>query len=221
MSIIDLLSPPFDMIYCNDPRLQVSCRQISALGAVSIAQVAASADPVTLGTLVDCADWLPSWARETASATLDDLADDLIHAWERLRPTYIPRPGWLNPPRGQTLAPPLRPAVHEAGARRLGLRGDPPMPLAACVPGTGIKTERLRQLILQLRFVADGYVWAPMLDRALGMARGPVVRHEYAAALQKAGYAGRPWCPEAVNALAELCGREQRIVAYPDPGARS
>ncbi|WP_432838775.1 hypothetical protein [Dactylosporangium sp. CA-092794] len=110
----------------------------------------------------------------------------------------------------------MRPAVHEAVAQRLGLRGDPPPSLTACVSGTGIKIERLRQLTLQVRFVAAVWVWAPTLDRALDLGSDPVDRSDYAAALKAAGIARRPWYPEAVNALAELCGRERRVATYHD-----
>jgi hypothetical protein len=216
MSIAELRSPPFDVIRCNDPRLQVSLPAFVAFGSASVAQTAASADPVTRQVLADAADWLRRWVRATASAPLDDLADELIHAWERLRPTATFHPGWPDPAPRKGLAPPLRPAVHEAVARRLGLRGDPPPSLTACVSGTGIKIERLRQLTLQLRFVATARVWAPMLDRALDLGSDPVDRSDYAAALKAAGIARRPWYPEAVNALAELCGRERRIAAVPD-----
>jgi hypothetical protein len=54
-----------------------------------------------------------------------------------------------------------------------------------------------------------------MLDRALDLGRDPVDRHEYAATPHVAGIARRPWYPEAVNALAELCGRQQRVFLPP------
>jgi hypothetical protein len=216
MSIADLLAPPFDAIRCDDPRLQVSLPALAAFGPASVAQTAASTDPATRQVLAGAANWLRSSVSDTASAPLDDLADELVYAWERLRPTVTSHAGWPAPPPRRGLAPPLRPAVHEAVARRLGLRGDPPPSLTACVSGTGIKIERLRQLTQQLRFVATVRVWAPMLDRALDLGSDPVDRSDYAAALKAAGIARRPWYPEAVNAHAELCGRERRVAAAPD-----
>ena len=217
MSVVEFQAAPFDVIRCDDPRLRVSRPAVAAVGAAVVAEIAGSVDPAVRRVLNDAGDWLLAWGREAASAPLDDVADELLCAWERLRPTE--RLHAWHPPRprlpGQ-LAPPLRPAVHEAVARRLGLRGDPPLPLSACVPGTGIAIERLRQLTLQVRFVATGWVWAPMLDRALDLGREPVDRHEYAGVLHAAGIARRRWYPEAVNALAEMCGREQRVAAYPD-----
>jgi hypothetical protein len=216
LSIADLGSPPFDVIRCNDPRLQVARPALVTFGSATVAQTAASADPATRQVLADAADWLRSWVRDSASALLDDLADELVHAWERLRPTVTFHADWPAPPRRPGLAPPLRPAVHEAVAPRLGLRGDPPPSLTACVSGTGVKIERLRQLTLQLRFVATEWVWAPRLDRALELGSESVDRSDYAAVLKAAGIARRPWYPEAVNALAELCGRDRRVAAYPD-----
>lgn len=95
----------------------------------------------------------------------------------RLRPTESIHPGF--PPlrrRQRGLAPPLRPAVHRALARRLGLLGDPPATLTACILGTGIGIERLRQITLQLEVVANEWVWAPALDWCQRTAEIPGVR---------------------------------------------
>ncbi len=217
MPIAVLQSPPFDVIRCDDPRFRVARPAVAALGSATLAEMALSVDPATLQVLGDAAEYLSSWARRTAVAPLDDLVAELLRAWERLRPTDNIYPDLPPRPRRQRgLAPPLRPAVRQAMACRLGLLGDPPATLTACVPGTGIKIERLRQLTLQLQVVATGWVWAPALDQALDLGRDPVDRHEYAETLHRRGLARRPWYPEAVDALARLCGRDQRVTTHPD-----
>ncbi len=217
MPIAALQSPPFDVIRCDDPRLRVACPAVGALGSATLAEMALSADPATVQALGDAAEYLESWAHRTATATLDDLVAQLLAAWERLRPTENIHRDYPPPRRRQRgLAPPLRPAVRQAMARRLGLLGDPPASLTACIPGTGIKIERLRQLTLQLQVVATGWVWAPALDQALDLGGARVDRREYAESLHQRGLAHRPWYPEAVNALARLCGRDQQVATYPD-----
>ncbi len=217
MPIAVLQSPPFDVIRCDDPRLRVACPAVAVLGSAALAEMALSVDPATVQVLGDAAGYLSLWAQRTAVAPLDDLVAELLRAWERLRPTdsiYPDLPPRRRRQRG--LAPPLRPAVRQAMACRLGLLGDPPATLTACVPGTGIGIERLRQLILQLQVVATGWVWAPALDQALDLGRDPVDRHEYAETLHRRGLARRPWYPEAVDALARLCGRDERVATHPD-----
>ncbi len=217
MPIAVLRSPPFDVIRCDDPRLRVACPAVAALGAGTLAEMALIADPATTQVLVDAAEYLSVWAERTAAAPLDDLAVELLQAWERLRPTDSIHRDFPPDRRHQRgLAPPLRPAVRQAVARRMGVLGDPPATLTACVPGTGIKIERLRQITLQLRVVAAEWVWAPALDQALNLGREPVDRHEYAEMLHQRRLACRPWHPEAVDALARLCCRDQRVATYPD-----
>jgi hypothetical protein len=217
MPIAILRSPPFDLIRCDDPRLRVACPAVAALGADTLAEMALNADPATEHVLVDAAEYLSVWAQRTAVAPLDDLAIELLQAWERLRPTdSIHRDFPPDRRRQRGLAPPLRPAVRLAVARRMGLLGDPPATLTACIPGTSIKIERLRQITLQLRVVAAEWVWAPALDHALDLGRELVDRQEYAEMLHQRGLARRPWYPEAVEALARLCGRDQRVTTYPD-----
>src|SRR6266540_604476 len=217
MPVAVLQSPPFDVIRCDDPRLRVACPAVAALGSATLVEMASSADPATVQVLGDAAEYLCSWAQRTAVASLDDLAAELLQAWERLRPTDNIHPGIpLRGRRQRGLAPPLRAAVRRAMACRLGLLGDPPATLTACVPGAGLSIARLRQLTLQLQVVATGWVWAPTLDQALDLGRDSVDRHEYAEMLHQRGLARRPWYPEAVDALARLCGRDQRVATHPD-----
>lgn len=216
MATRDMRTPPFDLIRCDDPRLQVAYPTVAASGPQTLAQLVLNTDPDTVHVLRTAAVPLHAWAQRTAAATLDDLVEALLAAWERLRPTDSIYPSRPSGRFQKGLAPPLRPAVRHAVARRLGLLGEPPAPLTACLPGTGISRSRLRQLTLQIEEAATGWIWAPALDRALQLGAEPVEREQYATTLRQQGLARRPWHPEAVNALARLCRRTQRVVVRPE-----
>ncbi len=218
MPITSLPSPPFDLIRCDDPRLRSICPTLAAFGPSTVAQLALTGDPQAARTLNTAEAQLRSWAARTARTTLDDLAAELLDAWERSRPPdEVVRYGLPVKPGEPRAAPPLRPEVRQAVAARLGLRGAPPATLATAARGSGVSTERIRRVALQVQAAATTWAWAPALDEALRLGADPVDPDDYGDALQARGLTRRPWHPQAVNALARLCGRVQRVAWHPDP----
>src|SRR6266511_1183213 len=218
MPITSLPSPPFDLIRCDDPRLRSICPTLAAFGPSTVAQLALTGDPQAARTLNTAEAQLRSWAARTARTTLDDLAAELLDAWERSRPPdEVVRYGLPVKPGEPRAAPPLRPEVRQAVAARLGLRGAPAATLATAARGSGVSTERIRRVALQVQAAATTWAWAPALDEALRLGADPVDPDDYGDALQARGLTRRPWHPQAVNALARLCGRVQRVAWHPDP----
>jgi hypothetical protein len=217
MAAVDaLLLPPFNLVRCDDPRLRVQWPALAALGSASVAATLGDGSDDVARVFGDIAEELTSWATRLATAPLDEVADSLLRALQQLRPTMTFIAGLPPPPvrRRGRLAPQLRPELHRALARRLGLLGDPPATLEVCAAEAGVTRERIRQLALQVQSVPRGRLWAPTLDAAL--AQDPATgNHDdgYPTLLHRRGLALRPWHPEAVNALAQMCGRQERVTA--------
>ena len=82
MPINPLHSPPFDVVRCDDPRIQLRCPAVADLGgARTIAQAATAGNPA----IRDAETQLRAWATQTATATLDQLAEELLEAWHARR----------------------------------------------------------------------------------------------------------------------------------------
>jgi hypothetical protein len=214
-----LQSRPFDVVRCDDPRVRLKCPAVAELGgARTIAEAATARDPAIRDAIHDATTQLRAWATRTATATLDQLADDLLKAWHAQRTIKLRTINARRRSRftSDSVRPSLRPQVREAVALRLGLRGQPPTSFEAAARGRGISRERVRQLTGQVEAVAGVWLWAPALDEALRLGPEAASPEEYTDLLRARALTRRPWHPEAVNALARLCGRQQRVDCHPD-----
>lgn len=220
-----LAVPPFDQITFEDPRVLRLCgAQWASLGAMSVANaVAASRTLDGDSVLADAIPALNEWVRTTAAATLDDLAQELLTAWEHTR-TPVPKirknrariVRRRDPVRAAT-SPPLEPAARDAVLARFGLTGAAPTTLQHAGDMNGLTRERVRQLCAQIEAAACRWVWAPALDDALRLADGTHTGHDYTRLLQDKGLTRRPWQPASVQSLARLCGRTDRLtLALPE-----
>lgn len=206
---------PFDQIRCNDLRLvEIAGEWLYELGDVTIAD--AVAHDHTAGLRLDQhAPALCAWADRMATATLDEVASDLLDVLERHRPPLSRRTRWAPAiPRSGTL-PHLRGAI----TARLGLHGKRPQSLTQAAAMAGVSRERVRQVTQQIEAAATARVWAPSLDQALALADGSLTGVQFQAELLKGGLAVQAWHPQAVASLARLCGRQQqlRLTGEPSP----
>ncbi len=215
MPINPLQSPPFDVVRCDDPRLRLRCPAVADLGgARTVAEAATTGRPAIRDAVHEAETQLRAWARQTATATLDQLADELLESWHALRTIKARR--WYHLPSG-SVQPSLRSDAREAVADRLGLRGQPPMSMQAATRGRRISRERIRQLTGQVEAVAGVWLWAPTLDEALRLGVEAASPEAYTDLLRARALTRRRWHPDAVNALARLCGRQQRVTWHRDP----
>jgi len=154
MSISPLQSPPFDVVRCDDPRLRLRCPAVADLGgARTVAEAATTGTPAIRDAVREAETQLRAWAAQTATATLDRLAGELLDAWHALRTIKARR--WYHFPSG-SVQPSLRPDAREAVADRLGLHGQPPTSVQAAMRGRRISRERVHQLTHQVEAVAGG-----------------------------------------------------------------
>lgn len=207
-SALTLTAPPFDRITFDDPRVLAICgRAWTNLGPMTIAEASKASKGLRLQTdLNACAPQLQRWANRAATITLDELAADLLTAWETSRqPPKQLRRRAPRPP--DVSSPPLDPAARKAVIARLGLAGQPPTTLQRAGNSAGLTRERVRQVTNQVLSAAQTTIWAPTLDEALGLADHAATAAAYTQLLQANSLTSEPWHPTAVASLARLCRR--------------
>jgi hypothetical protein len=158
-----------------------------ALGAASLSEVASWADEVY------------AWVVAGAGEPLERAASGLLYAL-----------GLLSSAGGRGI--PLNDMWTDIMRTRWGLDGQLPTTLDKAAAKYGLTRERVRQVESALLKARTVPAWIPALDRAISLAKVKGrTRDAFAEELVEAGIAEQAWHPEALNKLASVAGRANRI----------